>query len=188
MNEEAKIASFKNLVYNDARSRRDTIMKNMEIEKEEKIRRARREIKEKYEHMLKRGKLKADKRNNNRLAAAAAEHKKELLNAREDLIDSVFLSVKEKLSDYLISSEYKEKMKEKISLALEEMSGDAVIIINGNDDALKGLGFKYEIADEDILGGCIVRDRTLRVQKDLTVKTRLETLRGEFLQEYKLKL
>ena len=112
MNEEVKILSFKNLVYTDARNRRDSLLEKLGQEKSKKISDAEAEIKEKYARLLKRGMLKADSVNNKALATNMAEQKRELLNAREELIDGVFNSVKEKLGEYLKTPEYKDRMKE----------------------------------------------------------------------------
>lgn len=188
MNDEVKILSFKNLVYTDARNRRDNLLEKLEQEKSRKISDAEAEIKDKYARLLKRGMLKADSVRNKTLATNMAEQKRELLNAREELINSVFNSVEEKLGEYLKSPEYQAHMKEKIDLALKEMSENAIIIVNENDEALKELGYKCEPAEDNFMGGCIVCDNTLGIRIDLTMKTKLEALRAEFLQAYKLKL
>ena len=188
MNDEVKILSFKNLVYTDARNKRDELLEKLEQEKSRKISEAEAEIKDKYARLLKRSMLKADSANNKALATNTAMQKRELLNAREELINSVFVSVEEKLCEYLKSLEYKENMKEKIDIALKEMTDNAVIIINEKDEALKELGYKYEIVEDNFMGGCMVCDKRLGIRIDLTMKTKLEALRAEFLQAYKLKL
>ena len=189
MIDDNKLINFRRLVFEDAEKQRDDTMNLVEEEKKRRIKDIKDEVKEKYERRYAREVAKLKSGINEEISEKRNGQKRELLSAREELKNSVFVSVEEKLADYIKTEKYKEYIKTQIEKALSLLNcDDAVIIINENDEALKSLGYNTKTTDEDFKGGCIVVDRAGGHRIDLTMKSKLLKLKSEFLQTYKLKL
>lgn len=189
MIDDSKLINFRRLIFEDAEKKRDDTLALVEEEKKRRISEAKAEISERYEKRFKRETVKIKSRINEELSQKRSEQKRELLFAREELKQSVFESVEEKLAEFIKKQEYIEYMKVQIDEAFSLLnSNDAVIIINENDEGLKSLGYNTETTPEDFKGGCIVLDKPSGRRIDLTMKTKLSKLESEFLQAYKLKL
>ena len=189
MIDDSKLINFRRLIFEDAEKQREDTLALVEAEKKRRISEAEAEISQRYEKRRKREIVKIKSRINEELSQKRSEQKHELLLVREDLKQSVFASVEEKLTEFIKTKEYIEYMKTQIDKAFSLLNGDdAVIIINENDEGLKSLGYNTETSDEDFKGGCIVLDKKGGRRIDLTMKTKLSDLKSGFLQTYKLKL
>lgn len=189
MMDDSKLINFRRLVFSDAEKQRDDTLASVDEEKKRRISELKSEIKEKYEKRYNREEAKLKSKINEELAEKRSGYKQELLSARENLKNSVFLSVEEKLDAFINSDKYIDYIKPQIDKAVSLLNCEnAVIIINENDEAIKSLGYNTETTDEDFKGGCIVLDEKGGHRIDLTMKTKLEKLKAEFLQTYQLKL
>ena len=189
MIDDKKLTDFRRLVFEDAERQRDDTLSIVESEKKRRLSEAKAEIAERYKRRYNREMTKIKNKFNEELSTHRSRQKSELLSARDELKNSVFISVEKKLSEFIRTEKYGEYMKSQIEKAIALLNCDnAVIIINADDEILKSSGYEYEVSDEDFKGGCIVTDKAGKHRVDLTMKTKLSKLRNEFLQTYKLKL
>ena len=116
------------------------------------------------------------------------ECKTALLKERQEIFDSVFSEVEKKLADFQKSGEYYSWLKKKAELSSRDaLEGDKVCFLDQRDEQYQkkleqDINCKVEISGEDFIGGCIVKNRTLNVVADNSIRTLLEEQKQEFVR------
>lgn len=111
-----------------------------------------------------------------------------LLKERQEIFDSVFSEVEQKLSAFCQSGEYFAWLKKKAEQSFRDaLEGDKICYIDRRDKAHRdslqqSTGFVVELSDEDLVGGCIVKNRTLNVIVDNSIRALLEEQKQEFVR------
>jgi vacuolar-type H+-ATPase subunit E/Vma4 len=124
-----------------------------------------------------------------------------LAQKRNDIIDSVFGKLEEKLKDYVRSSEYEQFFERKLVQAMESGRYDGTVtVILSKEDAetrsgsvnslairyLPGVSVKVEISTEDMIGGCKMRIPSSGRIIDNSIRAMMDAEREQFLSWSKL--
>lgn len=116
------------------------------------------------------------------------ECKTALLKERQKIFDSVFAEVEQRLSAFCQSGEYAAWLKEKAETACRDaLEGDRICYIDRRDEAYRSqiqqaVGFAVELSDEELIGGCIVKNRSRNVIIDNSIRALLEEQKQEFVR------
>ena len=121
------------------------------------------------------------------LSRMADDNQKKLMKKRQNLINNLFVEIREKLIGYTKTSDYKEKMKEKISLLSSQYHSDGLLRLSEKDMSLAGelsesFGGQITVKpDESIeIGGFILEFHQDRIIINETYDARLKEEREMF--------
>ncbi|MBN2222569.1 MAG: V-type ATP synthase subunit E [Vallitaleaceae bacterium] len=140
---------------------------------------------------------KIDKEKNELASKTLMENKISLLNKRNEIIDSVKAMLKTRLSKYVKSEEYYQRMLNKINDHVDFMGkGDYIVYINYSDKELytklanrfPDISFKVERKSLDMIGGLRIHNLTNNMFIDDTLSKNLEEEMEEFLQYCGIKI
>lgn len=140
--------------------------------------------------------IKIEKDFNQEISKAILSSKQALFNRREEILRSVFSDVKNKLMDFKYSDEYKSFMIETIMKGLEKIGQGEIQIYADSEDiplieeirAKTGAIFKLSESEEQLLGGCLIRNKTKGFLFDLSFTKRLKDEKAAFLENYGLSI
>jgi vacuolar-type H+-ATPase subunit E/Vma4 len=121
------------------------------------------------------------------LSRMADDNQRKLMKKRQDLINGLFVEIREKLIGYTKTSDYKEKMKVKISLLSSQYHSDGLLRLSEKDMSLAGelsesFGGQITVKlDESIeIGGFILEFHQDRIIINETYDARLKEEREMF--------
>lgn len=137
---------------------------------------------------------KIEKECNQEVSDAIILNKRSLLNRREELVESIFHTVKEGLKDYKAKGEYRDYLKLIIVKGLSKTGSDEVHIFADSDDVLLIRGIQAELdrvfelseSDYELLGGCLIQNKTKGLMYDYSFTGHLSEERSNFLEKYEL--
>lgn len=112
-----------------------------------------------------------------RLSWAKLEAKRILAEAKEDAVNSALQSLLELMKDYVGTTQYAQKIKEKISSAVSEMSGKATVHVRKTDKKLFQLPRAVVVGDAEIIGGAIVESKDGKLRIDLSIEALMDANR-----------
>lgn len=193
---EEKFRKFSYMVMKEAYARKNEI-----ISEAEKLRMQ--TISEKEEVLLKKAYdkirnyvLKTEKEHNEEISKAILSGKQALFNRREEILKSVFSNVKNRLMEFKKSDEYKCFMIETILKGLEKAGQGEIQIDAVSEDiplieeirAKTGAIFELRVSEEDLLGGCLIRNKTKGFLLDCSFAKNLSNEKAAFLENYGLSI
>lgn len=121
-----------------------------------------------------------------RLSWAKLEGKRIIAEAKEDAVKNAFDSLISRLKAYSGTRQYSEKMKPRISSAVKEIGGKAVIRVRRGEKRISANGAGVR-RDAEIMGGAIVESRDGKLRIDLSLEAMLDanrdTLRKAIYEE-----
>ncbi len=137
-----------------------------------------------------------EKEHNEEVSKAILASKQTLFNRREEILNSVFSSVKEKLKAFKNSEEYKNYMRRIILQGLEQAGQGEIVVYADNEDAplieeinSESLaGFEVLDSEEHLLGGCLICNKTKELMYDCSFINQLDAEKSEFLKNYGLSI
>lgn len=191
---EEQVEKIVNKINQDARSEASKIVGEAEEEAEKKKNEAESKSEEIYQEIIERYKREAGQEKQRIVANAKLQKRKEILDAREEVIQESFQKAREKLEN-LPSKEYKKILENLILEAMEAIDGDAEVMVRKEDGKAvnknflqklsKEAGHNIEKSKENIsaVGGVVVRSKDGKIEVDNTFDTRLERYRGEMRRE-----
>ena len=191
-NIEEKLSRLSAMVMRNANAERERLMKETEgkyksiiSEKEDEY------LKEAYETIQK-SKSECEKMSGEELLHAEMDSKKKVLLKREEIINSVMDTVKERLCDFTHSDDYGDWLVKKAQQAAQEAGeGGKVIYVSEDDmrylDKLKSIDADSQIrvesaADRGFLGGVRVYNSDRRISVDYSFKELLSDEKQSFLR------
>lgn len=133
---------------------------------------------------------------NEEVSKAILSSKQTLFNRREDILKSVFSNVRKKLENFKQSDEYKSFMIETIMHGLDEIGqGKIQVSVDSEDIPLieeirtkTGAIFELSESQEQLLGGCLIRNKTKGFLYDYSFVKRLNDEKAAFLENYGLSI
>lgn len=152
-------------------------------------------LKKAYDHIHE-SLVEIEKDHNEEVSKAILDSKQTLFNRREEILQSVFLNVKKKLEEYKHSEDYKNFMIETIMKGLEEIGyGEIQIFVDSEDiplveevrTKLRAI-FDLSESKEQLLGGCMMCNKTKGIMYDYSFINRLDAEKSEFLGNYGLSI
>ncbi len=116
------------------------------------------------------------------------ENHRKLMEKREDLLETVFESVKERLSDFVKSDAYKTLLEKTVKETVAYLDTDGLtFMVRDNDDSIKSvlentLSIKYEVkpSKDIIIGGFKVKSQSKGLEIDRTIDKKLRDQRDWF--------
>jgi vacuolar-type H+-ATPase subunit E/Vma4 len=135
---------------------------------------------------------KLEKEINQEVSKAIIENKQSLFNRREEIINDIFRHVTEKLFAFRHQEGYKSYMENLVNSGLTQVGEGDVTIFADNEDmplftelrSSSGVPFKVSESDEELLGGCIIVNRTKNLLCDYSFANSLKAERAAFLENY----
>jgi V/A-type H+-transporting ATPase subunit E len=190
--EQQKLEQFRRLVLSDAEQKRDEILEELDRKAKEKLEERRRELSALYSKKSRQEKERMQRQTNERIAQFQTQQKRELLKAREAVVEQVFDQVKEKLAAYVQTAEYGERCLNEIQALKNVQPGRVIATVFKEDTilrkALEAAGYQVETTEDCYLGGCTLLIPEGNMQIDLTFRSKLERARESFLETYQLEL
>lgn len=140
--------------------------------------------------------VRIEKDHNEEVSKAILESKQTLFNRREEILQQVFSNVKEKLQAFKSNDEYENYMIKTILQALE-LTGQGEILIYADSDDIplveeirtkSGTRFELFESEEQLVGGCVICNKTKGLMYDYSFIDRLNAERASFLENYELSI
>lgn len=139
---------------------------------------------------------KLDKQYNEEVSKAIVESKQALFNRRDEIIDSVFLSLRERLRQFIGTDNYKSLMENLLKTAISQSGeGEIRVMVDTEETALfeeirarLGAGFRIMGSEEAMLGGFLIIDKKRGFIWDYSFLSRLGNERMSFLEKYDLSI
>ena len=183
-----KLNAFSAIVMRNASKQRDKLIAETENKYQSMIAEKENEyLKEAYETIQK-SKSECRREAGEELLHAEMDSKKKVLLKREEIINDVMDSVKDRLMDFSHSDGYGKWLVEKAKTAAREVGdGNKIIYVSPEDmkyrNKLKSVGGKIEsVSDRGFLGGVRVYNADRRISVDYSFKELLAEERQSFLQ------
>lgn len=135
---------------------------------------------------------KIEKETNEEVSKSILESKQALFNRREEIINTVFQRVNEKLLTFKQQEDYKVLLMNKVRQGLEQVgSNDARILVDSEDICIMEevrvrLKESFEISesDEKLFGGFLIVNKSKGYMCDYSFITKLDEERAVFLENY----
>ncbi len=193
---EEKFNKFSYMVMKEADAKKKEMISQAEKESVQKV--SEKEIlflKHAYE-LIHESVTNIEKDFNEEVSKAILLSKQTLFNRREEILKSVFSSVRAKLKEFRRSEEYKNFMIETIMRGLEEI-GQGKIQVNVDSEDIPlieeirtktGAIFELSESEEQLLGGCLIRNMTKGFMHDYSFEKRLNDEKAAFLENYGLSI
>lgn len=193
---EEKFNKFSYMVMKEADSKKKEIISQAEEESAGTISEKEILLLKKAYDQIHESLVRIEKKHNEEVSKAILESKQTLFNRREEILNSVFLDVREKLRVFKNKDEYKSFMTEIISQGLD-LAGEGEILIYADiedfslvEDIRAKLREQYELSEseEQLLGGCLICNRTKGLMYDYSFINRLNNEKVAFLENYGLSI
>lgn len=124
----------------------------------------------------------------------------DILQKRNEIADNIFNELEQKLIDFTKTEEYRGYFERKLTEALEKAKNivgdrdqEISILISGNDlkhindriieEYFRKEKVKTEVCDENIIGGCIINIKELRLKINNTLRAVVDKEREVFLRD-----
>ncbi|MCX7773232.1 MAG: V-type ATP synthase subunit E [Clostridia bacterium] len=193
---QEKLAKFSDMVMKEADQKKKDIISQAEKDHKEAI--AAGEIqflKVAYER-IQEAVRKIDKDINEEVSKAIVESKQALFNRRDEIMDSVFQNIKTKLLAFRKTEDYKGYLERLVNSGVADLgTGDIRVVVDTEDISLTeairdkmGAHFAIVESDEQLLGGCLVINKTRGFMCDYSFMSRLMGEKEAFLETYELSI
>lgn len=193
-NEDKIFSYFEEEIRNSSLKDIQSLKKEIKEIKENELKKIHNEVKQQIDLTLK---IELKDLNNQRsmeISKISNEYKLKLMKVRENLLEQVFSSVKEKLNNFTNSNDYVELMKEKVKNVNQEFANEKVIFkINKDDKRIRKIIesnflFEYdiEVVPEIYIGGFEACTIEKGLEIDETIDTKLNEKKQWFYSNSKL--
>ncbi len=140
--------------------------------------------------------IKTEKECNEEVSKAILSSKQALFNRREEILQSVFANVRNRLAEFRKSDKYKSFMIETVLQGLEKAGQGELQVYADNEDiplveeirAKAGALFEISESEEELLGGCLIRNKTKGFLLDFSFAKSLNDEKAAFLENYGLSI
>ena len=193
---EEKLQTFTTIVLKDAARQKQEILERAEAARREMVGIQELKLLKDAHDAIQDSLRTMGRASNEEVSRTILESKQALFTRREEIIESVFLHVAEKLLQFRKSAEYRVFLMHRILEGFQELGeGDVRVAVDEEDRELAlslqvEIGKPYQVEDSvDVLkGGCLVVNRTVGRMCDFSVARQMETERQSFLGRYSLSL
>ncbi len=140
--------------------------------------------------------VKIEKDHNEEVSKAILASKQALFNRREEILQQVFSNVRKELEAFKSNDEYKSYMIKTILQALEQTGQGEILIYADSDDiplieeirTKSGTIFELFESEEQLVGGCIICNKSKGLRYDYSFINGLDAERTSFLENYGLSI
>lgn len=183
---EKKLADFSNVILNEAQAQKNALSSELEQKKNKAVSEKETELLQDAYENIQRAIGKYSKEQNERILKHEMNTKKLVIKKREKIIDDIFSEVQKRLSEFVLSSEYKDWLISAAKKTFDEIGTGSLQIcerdLKYKDDlqaALPGCSVT-SCGNDDIIGGFTAGCGNLSV--DYTIKELLSEKRADFLK------
>lgn len=188
-----KLNAFTSLVLNDADTKRSDLLEKVQKKHDTMINAKENEFLEEAYESIQHSIADAKKAANEKVLRVEIDAKKQLLLARENIINEVMEDVKNKLAEFTKTKEYENWLITKTQKAIFEVGKGSKVIYISSDDLryktkLESIDCDGHIsveaaAEKDFMGGVKVFNPDRKVGVDYSFKEMLAEEKKEFLQK-----
>ncbi|NLE26323.1 MAG: hypothetical protein GX625_13460 [Clostridiaceae bacterium] len=193
---EEKFNKFSYMVMKEADAKKNELISQAEKESTEAV--AEKEIlflKKAYSRIHE-SLVKIEKEHNEEVSKAILASKQALFNRREEILQQVFSNVRKELEAFKSNEEYKSYMIKTILQAFEQIGQGEILIYADSDDiplieeirTKSGTIFELLESEEQLVGGCIICNKSKGLLYDYSFINGLDAERASFLENYGLSI
>lgn len=193
---EEKFNKFSYMVMKEADAKKNELISQAEKESTEAV--AEKEIlflKKAYSRIHE-SLVKIEKEHNEEVSKAILASKQALFNRREEILQQVFSNVRKELEAFKSNEEYKSYMIKTILQAFEQIGQGEILIYSDSDDiplieeirTKSGTIFELLESEEQLVGGCIICNKSKGLLYDYSFINGLDAERASFLENYGLSI
>jgi len=189
-----KLRYFNEVILKDATSERDRILCQVNTLSEERIAREKCKFQEQAEKLFRKEAALAENEKNSIISKAIIESKQLLAKTRNEIVETIYNDVKNKLAEFVQKEEYIGYLSGQIidSCSLAGKGKLIVYLCNRDMQRLKDIlrnikpklpkNITFEQIGDEIIGGCKVLNQTAGIIVDKTFIKRLESNRDSILE------
>lgn len=191
-----KLSKFTEMVMMEASRQKNELKTQAEREKEELLAASELQyLKHAYEK-IQEAVRKIEKTMNEDISKAIVESKQALFNRRDEIINMVFGSVRDRIMAYRKTDDYRQTLESWMKRAMEVAGEGELRVLADQEDlelmeSLRGrLGLDYKVVESEnpLLGGFLVINRTKGFIWDYSFERRLSDERQSFLEKHQLSI
>jgi len=194
MSLEEKLEHFKETILKDAAVERNKILNDMKADVGKRLRTEKIKLEQQAEEFLRKELASVENIKNSMVSKAIMESKQLLMRTREEIIEAIYTEVKEKLLAFIHSEQYIPYLLDLIKHSCKTAGeGQLTVYISQKDmellspmlEDIKGslpTGTTFEVASDDILGGCRVLNHTQDIMVNNALLQKLESSKDSFFE------
>jgi V/A-type H+-transporting ATPase subunit E len=194
MSLEEKLEHFKDTILKDAASERNKILTDMKVDVEKRLHAEKTKFERQAEEFLRKELASAENIKNSIISRAIMESKQLLMQTREEIIEAIYTDAKEKLLAFINSEQYLPYLLDLIKYSCKTAGeGQLAVYVSEKDmellsplleDVKRNLpaGTTFEVAGDDILGGCRVLNYTQDIMVNNALLQKLEASKDSFFE------
>lgn len=188
-NLEQKLTQFHKIVLSTAEEKKKKIIDDAKRQADEMIQKNENEALESAYNLIQSEILKINREKNKAILSEQVKSKKELLLLREKMIGEIFYDVSQKIAEFTKTQEYLDYLFDLIGKGMAIFNQKTGLVISINQSDVKRIeelkqkfsGNEVLIADEDIIGGVVMRNKDMGTIIDYSIKQALENEKENFL-------
>ena len=199
---EQKLTLFSKLLNQEIKEEVDKKFSELEKEYEKRIAENKFAIDKESSEIIEQARRRAEIKKVELLSRGKLASKKERMMMKEQLITHFMTALEEKIKVFTGTNEYKTYLNQIIQVlkSLKNCENDLVIYLTKSDykynkefikEALAGIGLKvdklsFEVSEEDILGGLVIKDLIFSTRIDESIRGLLEEEKSQIIERISL--
>lgn len=170
----SKISSFKKIVWQTEKKKSESELYSSTNYSSDVLEKKKRDLVYKLESYIKKRESFANSRKNQMIAQKIEDEKDIYYQYKNELLDEIIEKLKEDLTAYTKTDEYKKNFKKDATDKLKELNqnDDLVLYVKDSDKDL--FDFDVKTLNDDVIGGFIIKDKKETFQYNFTLIKKLE--------------
>lgn len=199
---EQKLTLFSKLLNQDIKEEVDKKFSELEKEYEKRIAENKFAIDKEASEIVEQARRRAEIKKVELLSKGKLASKKDMMMMKEQLITRFMTALEEKIKVFTATNDYRVYLNQIIQelKSLKSWENDLVVYLTKSDyehnkefikEALTGIGLKadklsFEVAEEDILGGLVIKDLIFSTRIDESIRALLEEEKSQIIERISL--
>lgn len=199
---EQKLTLFSKLLNQDIKEEVDKKFSELEKEYEKRIAENKFAIDKEASEIVEQARRRAEIKKVELLSKGKLASKKDMMMMKEQLITRFMNALEEKIKIFTATNDYRVYLNQIIQelKSLKSWENDLVVYLTKSDyehnkefikEALTGIGLKadklsFEVAEEDILGGLVIKDLIFSTRIDESIRALLEEEKSQIIERISL--
>lgn len=199
---EQKLTLFSKLLNQDIKEEVDKKFSELEKEYEKRIAENKFAIDKEASEIVEQARRRAEIKKVELLSKGKLASKKDMMMMKEQLITRFMSALEEKIKIFTATNDYRVYLNQIIQelKSLKSWENDLVVYLTKSDyehnkefikEALTGIGLKadklsFEVAEEDILGGLVIKDLIFSTRIDESIRALLEEEKSQIIERISL--
>lgn len=199
---EQKLTLFSKLLNQDIKEEVDKKFSELEKEYEKRIAENKFAIDKEASEIVEQARRRAEIKKVELLSKGKLASKKDMMMMKEQLITRFMTALEEKIKVFTATNDYRVYLNQIIQelKSLKSWENDLVVYLTKSDyehnkefikEALTGIGLKadklsFEVSEEDILGGLVIKDLIFSTRIDESIRALLEEEKSQIIERISL--